>query len=194
MRTRSLQPAWLGRQTRPRRRRSGFSLIELLVASTVLVLGMLGAIGTLTTVSRLGESNRESILAYQAARSMVESLQAEAFEEVYERFNADPADDPGGAATAPGPGFDVPGLAPQAGDADGLAGRVLFPVSAGNVLREDLVDASFGMPRDLNGDDVVDGDDHTFDCIVLPVRVRIEWTGRSGDRFVEFTNILGRRR
>lgn len=194
MRTRSLQPARLDRKIRLRRGRAGFSLIELLVATTVLVLGMLGAIGTLTTVNGLGESNRESILASQAARSMIESLQAEAFEDVFERFNADPGDDPGGAATAPGPGFDVPGLTPQAGDADGLAGSVLFPVSAGNVLREDLVDARFGMPRDLNGDDVVDGEDHTFDRIVLPVRVRIEWTGRSGDRFVEFTNILGRRR
>lgn len=194
MRIRSLQLARRTRRTRSRGGRSGFSLIELLVATTVLVLGMLGAIGTLTTVNKLGQSNRESIFAYQAARSMVESLQAEAFEDVYERFNADPADDPDGAATAPGMDFDVPGLTPQAGDVDGLAGRVLFPVSPGSVLREDLADASFGMPRDLNGDGVVDADDHTFDRIVLPVRVRVEWTGRSGDRFVEFTSILGRRR
>lgn len=178
----------------PASTRQAFTLVELLIAVTVLIVAMLGAVGTISTISSLGESNRESTVAYQAARAVMETLSSETFEELFARYNSDPADDPIFAGSGPGPNFAVDGLDAQAGDADGLPGRVLLPESAGALLLETLVDSSFGMPRDLDGSGGVDAADHADDYILLPVRVRIEWTGKSGDRFVEYATILGRRR
>jgi hypothetical protein len=50
------------------------------------------------------------------------------------------------------------------------------------VLREDYVDPRFGMPRDLNGDSLIDDLDHATDYIVLPVHVQIRWRGSFGPR------------
>ena len=57
-------------------------------------------------------------------------------------------------------------------------------------LREDCVDPSLGMPRDLNGDSMIDGADHARDYIVLPIKIRIEWDGRVGSRSFEVYSIL----
>ena len=47
-------------------------------------------------------------------------------------------------------------------------------------LRENVDLAVLGMPRDLNGDSLVDAFDHSGDYVILPVQVRVEWVGRSG--------------
>ena len=49
-------------------------------------------------------------------------------------------------------------------------------------LREDLTDATLGMPRDLNGDNKIDDKDHALDYLILPVRVEIEWQSKTGVR------------
>jgi hypothetical protein len=68
-------------------------------------------------------------------------------------------------------------------------------VTTGGVewLREDVVDAALGMPRDLSGDGVVDGLNHAGDYSILPVRVRVEWSGARGDETFELETILCRR-
>ena len=163
-----------------------------MIASTVMVVGVLATVGTMRATSALGVSTRETTLAYQAARAKVEELKAQPFEFVLVRHNEDAADDPPGLAS-PGVGFDVPGLDPVAGDADGLVGRLLFPENAGGELREDANQPEFGLPADLDGDDVIGALDVTGTHILLPVRVRIEWTGQTGDRFMEFSTVLFRR-
>ncbi len=164
------------------------------MAGTFLMIALLGAVGSLTAVGKLSDTSRETAFAVQAARAQMERLQAESFADVFERYNDEPADDPDGPGTAPGQNFDVVGLDAQDGDADGMAGRVILPLSPGTTLREDLVDASFGLPRDLNGDGAVDALDHASDHVLLPVRVRVEWRGQTGDSFVEFATLLGMRR
>ena len=52
-------------------------------------------------------------------------------------------------------------------------------------LREDYVDARMGMPRDLNGDSLIDDLDHGEDYIVLPVHIEIQWAGQFGPRMFE---------
>ena len=50
-----------------------------------------------------------------------------------------------------------------------------------------------GMPRDLNNDGIVDAQDHAHDCILLPVKVRLEWKskcGRHGKRSLEIYSML----
>src|SRR4029077_3113943 len=102
-------------------------------------------------------------------------------------------DDPGGPATAPGANFAVTGLSTVPGDADGMVGEYIFPTElVGGVaqLREDVVDARFGMPRDPDGDGDVDSIDHSGNYRILPVRVRLRWKGMNGVRVLELESIL----
>ena len=168
--------------------------MEVLIAATVLVVALAGALGGVISTSVLGDTDRESTIAYQAARRAMEGLQAADYSSLVQRYNDNPDDDPSGVGTAPGAAFDVFGLDPQPGDPDGRIGRILLPLSADGTLRETIVDPLFGMPRDLSGNGVIDGADHQSDHVILPVRVRVEWRGQSGDRFAEYSTILGMRR
>ena len=49
------------------------------------------------------------------------------------------------------------------------------------------------MPRDLDGDNGVDGFDHEGDYRLLPVLLRLEWQGRSGTRRAEIRTMLADR-
>jgi hypothetical protein len=165
------------------------SLLDVTIASAVLAIAITSLMSLIVSSIQLGRVNRETSLAYQAARRVCEEIQADPFDQVFALRNANPADDPGGAGTAPGPAFDVLGLRPRAGDPDGRVGEILFPV-VGTELREDLVDAGLGMPRDLDGDGATDAADHAADYSVLPVRVRVSWRGVSGSRQVEVVTML----
>ena len=67
-------------------------------------------------------------------------------------------------------------------DADGRPGEVLFPTPTltSSELRENTVDANWGMPRDLNGDGAIDAANHATDYKLLPVRVRVHWQSSNG--------------
>jgi prepilin-type N-terminal cleavage/methylation domain-containing protein len=177
------------------RGRSAFTLIEIVIAMAVIAVALAGALGTITTSARLSRTDEETVIASQAARTMIEGLQAAPFRDTFKLYNAEPSDDPGGLGTGPGPDFDVAGFDPLLTDADGRVGRILFPVPAAapGVLRENLVEASFGMPRDLNADGPIDNLDHVDDYLLLPVRVRIEWLGADGPRSFELDTILSLR-
>ncbi len=177
-----------GPVARPTRRRAGFTIIELAIAIAVLVI----AAGALTTsfvaTTSLGRMSRAQALAADAAQSAMEAMRGENFSEIFARFNADPGDDPVFGAS-PGNTFTVRGLDPQAADPDGIVGLILMPVN-GLQLREDVVDAALGMPRDLNDDALIDALDHAGNYTMLPVRVRVEWTGSAGDLAIEFITVL----
>ena len=59
-------------------------------------------------------------------------------------------------------------------------------------LREDCVYPLLGMPRDLNGDSIIDQADHASDFLILPVQIRIEWEGRVGPQHVDLFTMLTR--
>lgn len=167
------------------------TLIELMLGMVVLVVAIgatMGAIGSFTT---LEESNRETSVAHFAARRALERMRDLPFEDVFAAYNEDPSDDPAGVVGA-GPAFAVPGLDPQEGDADGLEGRILLPIPPAGplVLQESLNAPDFGLPLDLNADGVLDGDNRAGDYAALPVRVRVEWRGASGNRFIEVQTLL----
>ncbi|TDJ68566.1 MAG: prepilin-type N-terminal cleavage/methylation domain-containing protein [Planctomycetota bacterium] len=170
-----------GRRLRTSRGTRGLTLLELVIVVAISLI----ALGQMTTsilgVARLEPLNRESAIAMNAGIGALETLRGAPFDEVFRRFNKDPADDPDGPDTAPGDSFAVPYLDVTAGDIDGMVGRIVFP-SVADDLREDVADARLGMPRDLNGDGTLDALDHTDDYQILPVLVRLEWTGSSGPR------------
>lgn len=169
--------------------RSAFSLVEVVFVMAILITGMGMFVHTISSTSKLGPVNRETELAMTAGRAVIEQIRSENPTLVFARYNASTADDPLGPGTAPGVGFAVAGLEPVTGDADGLAGEVVLPLSGGN-LREDLVDPVFGFPRDLNGDGLIDTAPHQGDYEVLPILVRIRWTGQVGPRVLELYTAL----
>ena len=87
-------------------------------------------------------------------------------------------DDPDGLGSAPGHRFAVEGLDPLPTALDGLIGEVHLPGVEVEPrkwqLREDQVLPALGLPRDLNGDSILDEGDHALDYVPLPVRVTID--------------------
>lgn len=171
----------------------GFALVELVLVLGVLLVALSIFSATIAATSRQRSTNRENAIAAEAARAVLEDMRARSFDRLWALYNADPEDDPEGAGTAPGHRFAVPGLDPAPASPDGLIGEVRLPVAWGAPtvedgvtrpakleLREDAVDRRLGMPRDLNGDLVVDGLDHGDDYVRLPVEIELEWRGKTG--------------
>ena len=159
-----------------------------MIALTLLVLGASSTVSALLGVSSLNRDSEERSRAHESIQNMIEAMQAEEFSEVFARFNATAADDPVGGSS-PGTSFAATALAARAGDADGLPGEIVFP-GGGLVLREDGVDREAGMPRDLNGDGLIDLADHAGDYTILPMRVRVRWRGARGEQELEFAVTL----
>lgn len=179
----------------PRRTRAGMTIIELMVSMAVLMIAAGATFGSIASFAGLGESNEQTIIAWNGLHDRIESIYAEEFHEIFALYDDDPANDPDGPGTAPGPHFSVVGLDPTRNDADGLVGEIVFPVSGATPgqLFENHVDAEFSMPRDLNGDGAIDGADHALDYAVLPVEVRVSWKSRTGNRRIELQVLLLRR-
>src|SRR5690349_257058 len=134
----------------------GFTLLECSIALVVLAVGVLGATLALTTSLSVGGANAEDNLAINAARQKIAEIQSNSFPRAFSDFS-DPK-----AST-----FEVPGL-PKG------SGKISFPGN-GTTLLEQFVDAKWGMPRDLNGDGVLDSADHSTNYTLLPVKITIEW-------------------
>ena len=91
-----------GPAAQARGRSSAFTLVEVAFVLAILLTGMGMFVHTITSTSKLGPVNRETVLALTAARGLAERIRSEAPAGVFARYNADPADDPGGRARPPG--------------------------------------------------------------------------------------------
>lgn len=167
----------------------GFTLIELLISFSALLVVLLGFSRMLLSSHMASNTTHEATLAKEAARSMLERLQATPLAEIYARYNANPADDPGGGSS-PGAGFAVHGLTAPVDDADGLPGCILFPESGG-VLSELCIQPRYGWPMDMDGDGNVSTGNVSATYRLLPVVVRVEWRGSGGDGSVQFKTVVG---
>lgn len=200
---------------RPARARAGLTIVEVIVALSVLVVAASIFCQTLLSTARVRQLNHDNALAADAARVVLERMRNEPFLEIYKAYNEGPQDDPDGNGTGPGHLFDVPGLDPLPDAPQGKVGRITFPSMAVQVtqssgamgkkglggggtttvtewhLREDVVDEALGLPRDLNGNNVIDTADHAGDYLILPVRVRIEWKNGLGARRFDIVTQLG---
>lgn len=132
---------------------------------------------TIGSSAKLDPATEETATATAAASQAIERIRNRSVDDIPHSFDDVASNDPGGSGTAPGAWFDVAGLAPV--DSHSHVGHVVMPILRGRV-REDFVDAKLGMPRDLNGDGVVDSLDHTNDWLVLPVRIHLEWLAKGG--------------
>jgi len=170
---------------------SGLTLIEIMLTTVIMLIAVGGLSSSILSSVRLGRVNDESARAHAGARQMAEIIQDVDFGDIYAMFNSDASDDP--VVDAPGDTFGINGLTLQTDDVDGAVGQILFPtmVTAGGLaLREDVVDADLGMPRDLNGDGVIDSDNRAGDYLVLPVTIRVQWRGAAGNRQIDLDLLM----
>lgn len=172
------------------------TLLELTIVTSILVVGFLALSQTIVTSMQVTRVNRETALATDGLRGTIEELQGYGdFAGIFNQYNDDPLDDLAGVP-APGGAFDVPGLQAAPDDPDGRVGEIVFPATdslTGLELYELLDAPELGMPRDLNGD----GDLDTFNVedsyVLLPVLVRLRWSGHSGVREMEVRTFLSER-
>jgi hypothetical protein len=165
------------------------TLLEVMVSLSISLVAMALFSSALVTTSRIGADKRLTAMAALAARNVLETMRSAPHSERYALYNRNPEDDPAGKGTAPGRFFAVDGLTPVPGDKDGFVGEIEIPIFEG-LLREDAVDEELGLPRDLDGDTLVDKLDHADDYVILPVRVVIEWQGVSGPRRIVMCSML----
>jgi prepilin-type N-terminal cleavage/methylation domain-containing protein len=176
-------------RSRPRRKQHGFTLIEVMVSLVVLSVCSYLLTSTISATIAHSVTQREQAVATDAAANVFEDMRNEQFLELLRLYDDDPLNDPLGPGTAAGMNFAVTGLTPFDGDLDGFVGRITLPLIEGQ-LREDCDLPRLELPRDLNGDTMVDAKDHKDDFIILPVMVTIEWDGFAGKRTLEITTML----
>ena len=158
-----------------------------MVVFTIMTIALSMFSRTLTSASRLDPLSREKSAASEAAQNIIETMRGYEFSDVYKSFNLDPADDPGGAGTKPGKYFTIDGMTPAT--EGGNVGEIVFCDFEGKIY-ESAELTEFGLPRDLSGDGVVDRQDHTNDCILLPFKILIQWDSRFGARKFEMYGVL----
>jgi hypothetical protein len=163
---------------RPRCTGTGFTLVELAVATSILVIGVLSAVSATSQVSALRGPDDQRDLALDALRSQAERLHRQALaltekpgawaRAVLHVFG------PGGTA---GNRFRVPGL--RSADGDEEVGTI--QVLTSETLTDAGLGVELGLPCDLNGDgDSHDGDVRDDACR-LPVLLTIRWRGEGGE-------------
>ncbi len=166
--------------------------IELVVAMAVLAVAFAMYSNAVIALVRHRQMLRESAVAADACQNVMETMRSEPLAAIYALYNHNTADDPNGTATAPGNHFQVLGLDGAVIDA-GAAGAIRFPeveIAPGTwQLREDLDDSELGMPRDLNGDSMIDDKDHSADYVHLPTIVQVHWKGTFGSRRFELVGL-----
>ena len=132
------------------KKQRGFSLVEILLAGTVLVIASVALAATMAQSDGLTQGPREEVTARQAIEAVYAALSATPYDQV--------------AVLYQDQGFDVEGLTPIPGDADGLPGTIRF---------------EYGP----------DGDTSFY-----TVRIQVAWRGRGGDRTVESVHYLANAR
>ena len=159
--------------------RSGFTLIEIALAITVLIVALVAMGASTMRMHALRRQNRERTVAHNAVRALSEEIQS---------VSRRGLDDPAGwaqhvlaairAGGSIGPTFAVEELSPRDGEA--------FVGSIVGITDETTTDADLGLdvglPRDLDGDGAAANADVGNVARLLPIVVRVRWKGAHGDQ------------
>ena len=161
-------------------RRCGFTLVELALAMTMLVVALVSISAATLRTHSLRQQNRERTLAQNAIRSVAERIHSFSYQTAAENPAFWVQDligryGPGGVV---GDTFDIEGLNPV-----GAAGRVgRIQIITDETATDAALGVDLGLPRDLNGDlDAVDGD-VSLDARILPVIITVDYQVSSGVR------------
>ena len=161
--------------------RKGFTLLEVTLAMSVLVIAMMAVSATALRAHALRRENHDRSVAENAVRMIAERIQS-----VARIARSDPAGWAQNVVAALNPGgqigntFALPELTPL----DGAASVGSISVITNETATDDALKAELGMPRDLDGDGVVASADVGHTARLLPVIVRARWKGVSGKQEV----------
>jgi prepilin-type N-terminal cleavage/methylation domain-containing protein len=161
--------------------RKGFTLLEVTLAMSVLVIAMMAISATTLRVHALRRENHDRAAAENAVRMIAERIQA-----VSRLARSDPAGWAQNVVAALNPGgqignqFPLPELTPI----DGATSVGSITVVTSENATDAALGAELGMPRDLDGDGVVGNPDVTHTARLLPVIVRATWKGVTGKQVV----------
>lgn len=173
--------------------KGGFSLIEVVIATGVLVVGCLVFVSLFGAASDVGRTTRETAIAVDAAACMMERLEAyQPQSEVTLLYNADPDDDPPGAPPVEGlesGHFTVDGLRPRAGVSGDAVGEVIFPINPYTGAVQDGVDDVDVERVQPFLDRMTFGPD-AEGVELVPVIVRLEWDAGGRVRRHEVVGVL----
>lgn len=154
--------------------RGAFTLIELAIATSILMIGIVSVLSASSRMESLRRSNRDRTLAQNAMRSMAERMHASSH-----RFAGDPDTwarqllDTYAAGGSFGDTFQVEGLTAEGADTP------VGSIRIGSDETDDDVElaAQLGMPRDLNGDGDATDTDVSSGARLLPVVLTLRWRG-----------------
>jgi hypothetical protein len=154
-------------------------MVEVGLAITILVVAIMAMSASTYRLHSLRRTNRERVLAQNALRSVAEQIQATA-----QRLALDDPESwsvdliaelsPGGAL---GNTFVARELDPQ----DGEAAVGTIQVIVDETATDAALGLDLGLPRDLDGDGLADDADVTATARILPVVLRLRWSGSRGD-------------
>lgn len=172
-----------------RRSKSGFSLLEVTLAITVLLVALLAATASTLRMAGLRRVNRERMLATNAVRGVSERLQSLA-----DRATSDPA----GWTTAVlagvanggeiGSTFTANELTPR----DGAASVGTIQIITDETTTDADLKTQLGLPRDLDGDGSASSSNVSNTARLLPVVVRARWHGSAGNSEIVHAFFLAR--
>jgi hypothetical protein len=171
----------------------GLSMVELMIATLAVMIGLSAFLRSIVGSLHLARNNRNTAIAAEATRGMVERLRSEDPSLVFAMYNGDVTDDPVGGA--PGRHFAVEGLRTIESDADGFVGEILFPTptpDSGRLVENPGTDFP-DLPRDMNLDGDATDVDVSADYQLLPVILRLQWRGAQGDMTYEVSTLIGAR-
>lgn len=171
-----------------RRLDRGFTLIDGVIGTTILVIAILGMVASAFSGRHLSRRVEERGVAFATLGRFVERIRADAdWAGLYPRLRAltqESVDDktlaslavdtdlPTQPATAYYADFNVP---TTLGTVTFLVQVPVGSIGGAPVLRENEVAPRYGLPYDLNGDGVIDGAARDADYRSLPIVARLRW-------------------
>ena len=194
-------------------RRAGFTLLEVMLAISILVLSIIGMVSVIAYTTTQNEISRENLLAMRAAEGKIEEMRRFDVSEIFARYSATaatqsylPAPLNALAGFYPGPDFSdifnraMPTYDPTYQRIQNATATITFPwvntstaLNAQGVnvttptvpiqLKENPADPD-PIARDLNADGIVN--DATLDYVILPVTINIQWSGIKGKRSISY--------
>ena len=136
-------------------RSGGFTLLEVMVAISVLTIAFLGFGSFFVVNSNTFDRIREEAMVTYAMRQMAEMIRGAPFARIwtaYEDYS-----------------FTVPEI--------NASGKVTCFTNE----KDESVDAKrLGLPRDLNGDGAATSTDVSASYVLLPLKIEVTWTGNMG--------------
>lgn len=171
-----------------RRLAGGFTLVDGVIGTTILVIAILGLVASAFSGRHLSRRVEERGVAFVTLGRFVERIRADAdWAGLYSRlrpFTHESADDrtltslavdtdlPTRPGTSYYADFNVP---TTLGTVTFLVQVPVGSIGGAPALREDENAPRYGLPYDLNGDGVIDGDARDADYRSLPIIARIRW-------------------